>query len=134
MADLTPHSPAAKATGKGSPAGSAGQVVMVFQGGGALGAYQAGVYQALYEAGVEPDWVVGTSIGAINACLIAGNTPEERVPRLKEFWRLMTFNSLWDNGGAWPQLRIRWPSPAGNLHWERRAPDSTRPSHLRKRF
>src|SRR6185436_19076426 len=46
------------------------QVVLVFQGGGALGAYQAGVYQALHEAGVEPDWIIGTSIGAINASLI----------------------------------------------------------------
>ena len=63
-----------------------GQVVLVFQGGGALGAYQAGVYQALQEAGVEPDWVIGTSIGAINAALIAGNAPENRLSRLREFW------------------------------------------------
>ena len=54
---------------------SLGQIVLVFQGGGALGAYQAGVYQALHEAGIEPDWVIGTSIGAINASLIAGNAP-----------------------------------------------------------
>ena len=52
-----------------------GQIVLVLQGGGALGAYQAGVYQALHEGGIEPDWVVGTSIGAINASLIAGNEP-----------------------------------------------------------
>ena len=52
-----------------------GQVVLVLQGGGALGSYQAGVYQALYEAGIEPDWIIGTSIGAINASLIAGNAP-----------------------------------------------------------
>src|SRR6516165_10353542 len=52
-----------------------GQIVLVLQGGGALGAYQAGVYQALQEVGVEPDWVIGTSIGAINASLIAGNAP-----------------------------------------------------------
>jgi NTE family protein len=63
-----------------------GQIVLVLQGGGALGAYQAGVYQALHEAGIEPDWVIGTSIGAINASLIAGNAPEQRVARLKEFW------------------------------------------------
>jgi len=63
-----------------------GQVVLVLQGGGALGAYQAGVYQALHEAGVEPDWVIGTSIGAINASLIAGNTPEHRLPKLQAFW------------------------------------------------
>jgi NTE family protein len=52
-----------------------GQVVLVLQGGGALGSYQAGVYQALHEAGIEPDWIIGTSIGAINASLIAGNAP-----------------------------------------------------------
>jgi NTE family protein len=63
-----------------------GQVVLVLQGGGALGAYQAGVYQALHEHGVEPDWVIGTSIGAINASLIAGNAPEDRLDRLQQFW------------------------------------------------
>ena len=63
-----------------------GQVVLVLQGGGALGASQVGVYQALHEAGVEPDWVIGTSIGAINAALIAGNEPTQRLPRLREFW------------------------------------------------
>src|SRR5688572_2609310 len=51
--------------------GSGGQVVLVLQGGGALGAYQGGVYQALHEAGIEPDWLIGTSIGAINASIIA---------------------------------------------------------------
>src|SRR5271157_3694953 len=64
-----------------------GQVVLVLQGGGALGAYQVGVYQALHEAGIEPDWVIGTSIGAINAALIAGNPAEHRLSRLEEFWR-----------------------------------------------
>src|SRR5438132_8540806 len=54
-----------------------GQVVLVLQGGGALGSYQAGVYQALHEAGIEPDWIIGTSIGAINASLIAGNAPDQ---------------------------------------------------------
>ena len=63
-----------------------GQIVLVLQGGGALGAYQAGVYQALQEVGIEPDWVIGTSIGAINASLIAGNPPEIRLERLREFW------------------------------------------------
>src|SRR5437870_3682110 len=53
-----------------------GQVVLVLQGGGALGAYQGGVYQALYESGVEPDWIIGTSIGAINAGIIVGNEPQ----------------------------------------------------------
>src|SRR5262249_44843112 len=63
-----------------------GQVVLALQGGGALGAYQAGVYQALHEGGIEPDWVIGTSIGAINASLIAGNAPQDRLGRLQEFW------------------------------------------------
>ena len=62
------------------------QVVLVLQGGGALGAYQAGVYQALHEAGIEPDWIIGTSIGAINAALICGNAPERRLERLHDFW------------------------------------------------
>src|SRR5436190_18187102 len=62
------------------------QIVLVLQGGGALGAYQAGVYHALHEAGIEPDWVIGTSIGAINASLIAGNEVADRLDRLKEFW------------------------------------------------
>ena len=64
--------------------GLPGQVVLVLQGGGALGAYQVGVYQALHEAGIEPDWVIGTSIGAINASLIAGNPPARRLERLHE--------------------------------------------------
>jgi NTE family protein len=64
-----------------------GQVVLVLQGGGALGAYQVGVYQALHEAGVEPDWVIGTSIGAINGAMIAGNPVETRLDRLNTFWR-----------------------------------------------
>src|SRR5512141_138952 len=66
-----------------------GQVVLVLQGGGALGSYQAGVYQALHEAGIEPDWIIGTSIGAINAGLMAGNAPQDRLPRLQEFWKRM---------------------------------------------
>jgi NTE family protein len=66
--------------------GLPGQVVLVLQGGGALGAYQVGVYQALHESGIEPDWVIGTSIGAINAALISGNRPEHRLDRLDAFW------------------------------------------------
>ena len=63
-----------------------GQTVLVLQGGGALGAYQVGVYQALHEAGITPDWVIGTSIGAINAALIAGSKPGDRVEKLSDFW------------------------------------------------
>lgn len=78
-----------------------GQVVLVLQGGGALGAYQGGVYEALHEAGVEPDWIVGTSIGAINASIIAGNEPEYRLPRLKEFWKRVEARSFWGAFPAW---------------------------------
>jgi NTE family protein len=63
-----------------------GRVVLVLQGGGALGAYQVGVFEALHDAGIEPEWVIGTSIGAINGALIAGNQPEDRVTRLLSFW------------------------------------------------
>src|ERR1700738_4681680 len=63
-----------------------GRVVLVMQGGGAPGCYQGGAYQALHEAGIEPDWVVGTSIGAINAAIICGNKIENRLERLREFW------------------------------------------------
>jgi NTE family protein len=72
-----------------------GQVVLVLEGGGALGSYQAGVYQALHDAGIEPDWIIGTSIGAINASLIAGNAPQDRLARLKEFWKRMEQNPVW---------------------------------------
>ena len=72
-----------------------GQVVLVLQGGGALGSYQAGVYQALQEAGIEPDWIIGTSIGAINASLIAGNSPQNRLSRLREFWKKMEQHPVW---------------------------------------
>src|SRR5262250_3665070 len=60
--------------------------VLVLQGGGALGAYQAGVYEGMHEQGFAPDWVAGVSIGAINGALIAGNPPDKRVERLREFW------------------------------------------------
>jgi NTE family protein len=60
---------------------------LLLQGGGALGAYQAGVYQAPAEADLHPDWVAGISIGAINSAIIAGNPPEERVAKLRAFCR-----------------------------------------------
>jgi NTE family protein len=85
------------------PSREARQIVLVFQGGGALGAYQAGVYQALHESGVEPDWIIGTSIGAINASLIAGNEPQNRLERLQEFWRRMQRKEFWSLSG-WPGL------------------------------
>ena len=63
------------------------QTVLVLQGGGALGAYQGGVFEVLAEQGLQPDWVVGTSIGAINSAIIAGNPPQHRADRLREFWQ-----------------------------------------------
>jgi len=70
-------------------------VSLVLQGGGALGAYQAGVYEALSEADIHPNWIAGISIGAINAAIIAGNPPASRVDRLREFWMQVTSNSRW---------------------------------------
>jgi NTE family protein len=92
------------------PAGI-GQIVLVLQGGGALGAYQVGVYQALHEAGIEPDWVIGTSIGAINASIIAGNKPAERMSRLKAFWQSVEHGPFQQAVGAiplWGTMASRW--------------------------
>src|SRR3546814_18657253 len=61
-------------------------IALVLQGGGALGAYQCGVYQGLHEAGIRPNWLAGISIGAINAAIIAGTVPADRVDRLQAFW------------------------------------------------
>ena len=88
-----------------------GQSVLVLQGGGALGAYQVGVYEAMHEAGIEPDWVIGTSIGAINAALIAGNTAEQRMPRLREFWKRVEQSASYDLLSFWTKL----PNVAANL-------------------
>jgi NTE family protein len=78
-------------------------VALVLQGGGALGAYQAGVYEAVAEAGIYPDWVAGISIGAINCAIIAGNPPEARIEKLRGFWECITTNPWrgsfeWTNG------------------------------------
>ena len=82
----TKQSSARPAHAGASRAGLPGQAVLVLQGGGALGAFQVGAYEAMHEAGIEPDWVIGTSIGAINGAIIAGNPPEQRVARLHAFW------------------------------------------------
>jgi NTE family protein len=90
----------------------AGRVALVLQGGGALGAYQVGVYEALHEAGLEPDWVSGVSIGAINAALIAGNPPERRLERLTTFWERITERKVWlhtPDGDVFRQAR-NWTS------------------------
>lgn len=78
------------------PIGNRPRIALVLQGGGALGSYQAGVYEALHEHGMTPDWVVGTSIGAINAAIIAGNHRPDRLPRLKAFWESVAHNDLFD--------------------------------------
>ena len=81
-----------------------GQMVLVLQGGGALGAYQGGVFEAMHEAGLEPEWVIGTSIGAINGAIIAANPPAERLPRLREFWRRVVQDSPLDGHAFWPGM------------------------------
>ena len=88
-----------------------GQTVLVLQGGGALGSYQAGVYQALQEAGIEPDWIIGTSIGAINASIIAGNEPQRRLERLHACWNRVRRAPNWSFQGPFPGLDGRWS------HW-----------------
>src|SRR3974390_1118021 len=86
------------------------RVGLVLQGGGALGSYQAGVYEALASSEYMPDWVAGISIGAINAAIIAGNAPKDRVYRLRSFWDEIT---------APTKL---WPQATGELApWQRRA-------------
>ncbi|MGO9314299.1 MAG: patatin-like phospholipase family protein [Syntrophobacteraceae bacterium] len=70
-------------------------VIFVLQGGGALGAYQIGAYEALHEANYLPDWVAGTSIGAINAAVIVGNRPEERLSKLEELWNEISWPDDW---------------------------------------
>jgi len=87
MSDSTVASPAATPI--------AAKRVLVLQGGGALGSYQAGAYQALCHHGCEPDWVAGISIGAINSAIIAGNPRERRMARLKEFWEITSATTPW---------------------------------------
>ncbi|WP_050464147.1 patatin-like phospholipase family protein [Herbaspirillum autotrophicum] len=91
-----PRKPAAKTSSSATATAVKPRVALVLQGGGALGAYQAGVYQALHEHGMTPDWVVGTSIGAINAAIIAGNPREVRIERLREFWDSVSHADLLD--------------------------------------
>jgi len=91
MPDRTPHRrPSRRKTHAATERPPFERIALILQGGGALGAYQAGVYQALAEANLHPDWVAGISIGAINAALIAGNSPDKRVERLREFWETVS--------------------------------------------
>ncbi len=82
--------------------------ILVLQGGGALGAYQAGVYEGLAKAGFAPNWVAGTSIGAINAALIVGNAPELRLERLKAFWDLVSSRASGISAFAGMDLMRPW--------------------------
>jgi NTE family protein len=94
-------------------------VALLLQGGGALGAYQAGVYHGLAEADLHPDWVAGISIGAINSAIIAGNAPETRMEKLRGFWELITTDPLWSWsgwGGAFgPEAWAAAVQPRGDL-------------------
>ena len=96
-------SPSIKSVARDLP----GRIVLVLQGGGALGSYQAGVYQALHDAGIEPDWIIGTSIGAINAGLIAGNPLPDRLSKLREFWKRMERNPIWNIWTMFPEFNDR---------------------------
>src|ERR1700744_6479672 len=89
------------------------RVALVLQGGGALGAYQAGVYEALHEAGLEPDEVGGVSIGGLNGAIIAGNRPKHRLQRLREFWETVTARPIWlcsPDGDEPRKARNAWSS------------------------
>lgn len=101
--DLPPDQPAEEVSrpaasgpvrGQGPHEAYAG-IVLVLQGGGALGSYQGGVFQGLDEAGIRPNWVAGISIGSLNAALIAGNPPEHRVARLRAFWEHISRQPWW---------------------------------------
>jgi len=89
-------------------------VALLLQGGGALGAYQGGVYQALAEADIHPNWIAGISIGAINAAIIAGNPPKSRIDRLREFWTQVTSSAPWDWSGN-PFIDVARSDDARNL-------------------
>jgi NTE family protein len=83
-------------------------IALLLQGGGALGSYQAGVYEALGEADLHPDWIAGISIGAINSALIAGNAPSERVTKLRAFWQEISRASA-----AWACAAASRDGPSG---------------------
>ncbi len=88
--------------------------VLILQGGGALGAYQAGVYQQLHEAHTPLDWIIGTSIGAINSALIAGNPPETRITQLRAFWDSLAPDAV-SRGSFWPTFSP-WMNLTNNLN------------------
>src|ERR1700746_3520834 len=81
------------------------RIALILQGGGALRSYQAGVYQALTEANLHPDWVAGISIGALNSALIAGNPSQRRVEKLREFWEAITSSPFGTSDFRWFELQ-----------------------------
>ena len=101
MARNSPHARIEQEVASHTGSNFSGQVVLVLQGGGALGAYQVGVYEALHEAGIEPQWVIGTSIGAINGAIIAGNPPGQRIEKLEAFWNLVRHRQYENLGAIW---------------------------------
>ena len=98
------------------PASAFETVALLLQGGGALGAYQAGVYQAMAEANVHPNWVAGISIGAVNAAIIAGNAPEHRVEKLRAFWELVSKPSPWAGPADWQSMIARGETARTHLN------------------
>ena len=92
-------------------------IALLLQGGGALGAYQAGVFERLLEQGVEPTWVAGISIGAINSAIIAGNKAEDRVAKLREFWELVSPTDAFGIGDFWAQFAITDDARAWINQW-----------------
>jgi NTE family protein len=127
----TSQSPAKNSISK--PAARYDRVALMLQGGGALGAYQVGVYKALAQADCLPDWVCGVSIGAINGAIIAGNAPDKRVEKLEEFWSFVTHRAGWiappssDAWRTWTSAASTWMTitmgqpgffkPRVNLPW-----------------
>jgi predicted acylesterase/phospholipase RssA len=103
-------------TAPARPASYDKKVGLVLQGGGALGSYQAGVYEALASSGYMPDWVAGISIGAVNAAIIAGNAPKDRVHRLRSFWEEITAPHVMASGAlppGFPPIEID-----GEQYWD----------------
>ena len=146
MPDDTRDTPAsAPQTGpSGSPLHTAledyGVIALVLQGGGALGSYQGGVVEGLMQAGVEPNWVAGISIGALNAAIIAGNPPERRVERLRAFWDAICAPQFLPPSWAvqWPEALVSridgWPRSLANAWDATRALLEGQPGFFRPRL
>ena len=99
--------PAVRAQSRAQSRPSFECIALLLQGGGALGAYQAGVYEALAETNLHPDWVAGISIGAINSAIIAGNPPDQRAAKLRAFWESITANPLFDWAAIGDQFALK---------------------------